>query len=186
MVVPGFTSMWWYMSLGKSVTWGMSKGKQSSYFFLNFWSSLVRRDSAANCSIHVLITPMMFQSPVVCTSMLNLEWCSSKCNSSLQCTSFCRFWILVWLSFISHLSCLRCIAGEMGILICELTGLGGFRRSNSDSFAITVQSSASTTILFLMRKSRPRMRSVWRFGQMIALSVQDFQWASGDITFSLQ
>lgn len=42
------------------------------------------------------------------------------------------------------------------------------------------------TILFFAKKSRPRMRSVCRFGQMMALTMQDFQAASCNCRCILQ
>lgn len=117
--------------------------------------------------------------------MLNLLGRSSKCNSNSQFTSFRKLQILRWLSLIRRTSHLHHTAGDT-------TGRGGhkvsggFMRSKPLSLATAVCNSASTTILFLMRKSSLRIISIWRLGQIMALSMHDFHQVSGEMRSSLQ
>ena len=62
----------------------------------------------------------------------------------------------------------------------DVSGLGGFNRSNSVSLAMAIQSSASMIILFFTRNSSPRIRSVWSPGQIMALIACDCHAVSGD------
>ena len=62
----------------------------------------------------------------------------------------------------------------------------GLRRSYPVSLVMAILSSMLTTILFLTRNSRPKMRSVWKFGQITVLIVWDFHTESGDWMCNLQ
>lgn len=159
------------MLVDSFIACGISIGKRSVYSFLYLLSSVFNIFIATSSLIHVLIAMITHGGSIVCESMVNCSGfpINRYCSSLWTCMcSACAF-MCHGVSNVHFAT--RCWCGDHSI--GHGLGSGGFRRLKPISLAMAALSSTSAMILFLVRKSRQRITSVCRLGQMIAFKVLD-------------